>query len=121
MHDERYNTPTGIYEKGCGLDALHLAWGHDEYLYQVLRNHKGNNLPKAAMVMVRYHSFYPWHTGGSYKELLCAEDARYLGWIRDFNQYDLYTKSQQLYDLEALMDYYRPIAEKYLGKGPIYW
>ena len=36
MNDERYNTATGIYEEGCGLDNLELAWGHDEYLYQVL-------------------------------------------------------------------------------------
>ncbi len=34
MNDPRYNTELGIYEAGCGLDNLHLAWGHDEYLYQ---------------------------------------------------------------------------------------
>jgi len=89
MKDERYNTPTGIYKEGCGLDALNLAWGHDEYLFQVLENRKENKLPEEAMVMIRYHSFYPWHTGGSYTELLNEKDQDYLEIIRDFNRYDL--------------------------------
>ena len=121
MKDERYNTPTGIYEEGCGLDKLNLAWGHDEYLYQVLANHKENKLPEEAMTMIRYHSFYPWHSGGSYTELLNEKDQDYLEIIRDFNRYDLYTKSNTIYDLEAIKGYYLPIAEKYLGNGPIYW
>ena len=121
MKDERYSTTTGIYEEGCGLDNLELAWGHDEYLYQVLNNHKENSLPNEAMVMIRYHSFYPWHSGGSYKELTNEKDKEYLEIIKDFNKYDLYTKSQKIYDLEDIRDYYQPIAEKYLGTGPIYW
>ncbi len=121
MQDSRYNTPLGIYEAGCGLDALTLAWGHDEYLYQVLKHHPTNTLPKAAMVMIRYHSFYPWHSGGSYTQFLKPEDAQYLEWIRDFNRYDLYTKSPKTYSLEAIREYYQPIADKYLGAGPIFW
>jgi inositol oxygenase len=121
MKDDRYNTSNGIYEKGCGLDKLNLAWGHDEYLYQVLSHHKENKLPEEAMVMIRYHSFYPWHTGGSYSELLHEKDQNYLEIIRDFNRYDLYTKSDIMYELEEVKSYYQPIAEKYLGNGPIYW
>lgn len=121
MEDKRYNTPTGMYKKGCGIDEVTLAWGHDEYLYQVLNNHKDNKLPEEAMVMIRYHSFYPWHTGGSYQELLNEKDKTYLELIRDFNKYDLYTKSQKIYDLDDVLDYYQPIADKYLGKGPINW
>lgn len=121
MQDERYNTPLGIYEAGCGLDNLHLAWGHDEYLYQVLTNHPENKIPEAGMVMVRYHSFYPWHEGGSYKELLGPKDAQYEAWVKDFNKYDLYTKSNTIYDLDDMKAYYLPIAEKYLGAGPINW
>lgn len=71
--------------------------------------------------MIRYHSFYPWHTGGSYSELLNDKDQEYLKLIKDFNKYDLYTKSQKIYDLDDVRDYYQPIAEKYLGTGPIYW
>ncbi|TBH75818.1 inositol oxygenase family protein [Aquirufa nivalisilvae] len=116
-----YNTDLGVYAPGCGLDNLELAWGHDEYLYQVLKNHKDNKIPHAGMVMVRYHSFYPWHTGGAYKQFMTAEDEQYLDWIKDFNKYDLYTKSPKVPDYNELKPYYEPIVEKYLGKGPIYW
>ena len=61
MSDPRYNTELGIYEEGCGLEALTLAWGHDEYMYRVLKNHPECTLPQEALWMIRYHSFYPWH------------------------------------------------------------
>ena len=71
--------------------------------------------------MIRYHSFYPWHSGGAYTELLNEKDEAYLEIIKDFNKFDLYTKSQKIYDLEDVLEYYQPIAEKYLGSGPIHW
>lgn len=119
MSDPRYNTELGVYEPGCGLDNLHLAWGHDEYLYQVLRHHQPNRIPEAGMVMIRYHSFYPWHNEGSYSQLLCDKDAQYMEWVKEFNRYDLYTKSTKIYDLDEMKGYYMPIVEKYLGSGVI--
>lgn len=121
MKNPQFNTELGIYEEGCGLDNVDLAWGHDEYLYQVLKNHPQNKIPEAGMVMIRYHSFYPWHTGGSYQKLMSEKDQVYMEWIKDFNQYDLYTKSPVVPNYEELKPYYQPIVEKYLGKGPIYW
>lgn len=121
MHDDRYNTDIGVYKERCGMDNLLLAWGHDEYLFQVLSHHKGNTIPEAGMAMIRYHSFYPWHTGGSYTKLLNEKDRQYLEWVRDFNKYDLYTKSTKTYDLQDIKDYYQPIAKKYLGEGPLLW
>lgn len=119
MEDNRYNTPEGIYKKGCGIDSLTLAWGHDEYFYQVLCHHKTNTIPEAGMVMIRYHSFYPWHNGGSYASLEGARDQQYKEWVLDFNKYDLYTKSQHVYKLNEIRGYYEPIADKYLGNGEI--
>ena len=49
------------------------------------------------------------------------KDSEYLKIIKDFNQFDLYTKSQKIHDLEDVLEYYQPIAEKYLGNEPIYW
>src|SRR5262245_7270072 len=31
-----YQTASGVYEEGCGLDQVDLSWGHDEYLYHVV-------------------------------------------------------------------------------------
>ncbi|VDM34547.1 unnamed protein product, partial [Toxocara canis] len=55
-----------MYKEGCGLDNLLMTWGHDEYLYQVLKNHN-STLPAEALYAIRFHSFYPYHTGGDYK------------------------------------------------------
>jgi len=121
MADPRYNTELGMYQANCGLDNCLTAWGHDEYLYQVLKNHPDNKLPEEAMVMIRYHSFYPWHTGNSYEALLSPKDAQYKEWIKDFNQYDLYTKCTKTFDMEEIKAYYMPLIEKYLGKGPVYF
>ena len=34
------STELGIYKKGCGMNNLLLAYGHDEYLYRVLVHNK---------------------------------------------------------------------------------
>ncbi len=34
-----YQTQCGIYHEGCGLDQIHLSWGHDEYLYHVVKDY----------------------------------------------------------------------------------
>lgn len=57
--DPVYSTKFGIYSPGCGLDNVMLSWGHDEYLYHVVKDQ--STLPPEALAMIRYHSFYPWH------------------------------------------------------------
>src|SRR5688572_11483637 len=68
--DARLQTGTGIYEAGCGLRNVTMSWGHDEYLYHVVRNH----LPEPALYMIRYHSFYAWHREEQYGALLDDHD-----------------------------------------------
>ena len=60
-----YQTECGIYQPACGLDRVHLSWGHDEYLYQVTMPY----LPEPAQYMIRYHSFYAGHREGEYAHL----------------------------------------------------
>ena len=38
----KYDT-NGIYESGCGLENLHISFGHDEYLYAVLKQNEGKH------------------------------------------------------------------------------
>ena len=36
MSNERFSKQSGIYEPHCGIDNLLFAYGHDEYLYQMV-------------------------------------------------------------------------------------
>src|ERR1700716_1153282 len=77
-----------------------LSWGHDEYLYHVVKDQ--STLPPESLAMIRYHSFYPWHTGGAYMELMNEHDSKMLEAVRAFNPYDLYSKSDDIPSIELL-------------------
>jgi inositol oxygenase len=104
-----YRTPCGIYEEGCGLDRVHLSWGHDEYLYQVT----GDYLPEEAGYMIRYHSFYPAHRGGAYAHLMSPRDREMFAWVKAFSPYDLYSKSAARPDVPALRPFYEGLIAEY--------
>jgi inositol oxygenase len=108
--DPRYATRTGIYAEGCGLDHVLLSWGHDEYLYHVLEDH----LPEPALAIIRYHSFYPWHREGAYAHLMDASDHEKLAWVRRFNPYDLYSKTDERPDWTALRPWYEELVAEFL-------
>jgi len=117
FYDERYNSRLGIYQENCGLDNVMMSWGHDEYLYQVLVNHAKKtkvDIPMQGLYAIRFHSFYPWHTGGDYSYLTDARDREMLSWVLEFNKFDLYTKSAKVPDIEAIKPYYQALVDKYL-------
>ncbi|KAF7349000.1 hypothetical protein MVEN_01421100 [Mycena venus] len=112
--DELYSTKYGVYEPNCGLDNVMLSWGHDEYLYHVLKEQ--SSLPEEGLWMIRYHSFYPYvvaprrcihtsHRAGGWQGTLAA--------VRAFNPYDLYSKSDGGVDVDALRPYYQGLIEKF--------
>jgi inositol oxygenase len=104
-----YQTPLGIYGEGCGLDQVHLSWGHDEYLYHVVKDH----LPEEALAMIRYHSFYAWHRENEYHALTNEKDRRLLKWVRAFIPYDLYSKGHDRPDVAALTPFYRDLIDEF--------
>lgn len=104
-----YSTPNGIYEPGCGLDNVHISWGHDEYLYHVVKDY----LPQEALWMIRYHSCYPVHREGAYTHLLNDGDQELLKWVRAFNPYDLYSKCEILPNERELRPYYEDLIAEY--------
>ncbi len=104
-----YQTELGVYSRNCGLGNVHLSWGHDEYLYQVVKNY----LPAEALAMIRYHSFYPAHTGGAYRYLMNTQDESIFEWVRKFNPYDLYSKTPVRPDVSALKPYYLDLISKF--------
>jgi inositol oxygenase len=112
VKDPRYNQGYGVYKKGCGLSNIKMCWGHDEYMYQVcLAN--GSKLPVSALYMIRYHSFYPWHKEGAYRDLMDDQDKEMLKWVLEFNQFDLYSKAAAVPDVEKLKPYYQKLIRKY--------
>jgi len=113
LAESKYSTKYGIYEPNCGLEKVTMSWGHDEYLYQVLINH-GATIPEEGLAMIRYHSFYPWHTGGDYEHLTTEKDKEMMKWVNEFNKYDLYTKSTVTPDVEALKPYYQGLIDKFV-------
>lgn len=120
LRDPRYNTKYGIYTPNCGLDKVLFSWGHDEYMARVLQNHPQCSLPREAIQIIKLHSFYPWHSGGDYMHLCSEQDLKTLPLIREFNKFDLYTKSSPVPDIEALMPYYQSLIDKYLP-GKLKW
>ncbi|XP_031570426.1 inositol oxygenase-like [Actinia tenebrosa] len=114
-----YTSKYGIYGANCGLDNVTMSWGHDEYMYRVL---KGNNctIPEEGLYMIRYHSFYPWHCSGEYNYLCNDHDKEMLPWVLEFNKFDLYSKSDGLPDVDAIRPYYEGLIAKYCP-GELQW
>jgi inositol oxygenase len=111
-HNARYQTRLGIYAEGGGLEKVHLSWGHDEYLYHVVKDH----LPSEALYMIRYHSFYPAHREGAYTYLMNEQDKKMFDAVRAFNPYDLYTKSHNRPKVKELRPYYEALIAEYFPK-----
>jgi inositol oxygenase len=106
----RYQTRLGVYEPGCGLDNVDLSWGHDEYLYQVMKDY----LPEEGLYMIRYHSFYPGHRERAYDYLMNHKDRAMFEWVRKFNPYDLYSKSAERPKLADVKPYYDELIREYI-------
>jgi inositol oxygenase len=105
-----YATRLGIYDEGCGLDRVHLSWGHDEYLHGVVKDH----LPEPALYVIRYHSFYAQHQERAYDFLLDARDRRLMEVVQEFQPHDLYSKSAERPSLAQLRPYYEDLIAKFL-------
>ncbi len=108
--DSRYNTKFGVYSENCGLENVKMSWGHDEYLYQIMKNY----LPTPALYIIRYHSFYSQHRENAYGHLLNKKDIEMFEWVKKFNPYDLYTKAPVKPDVDTLLPYYKELVSKYL-------
>ena len=105
-----FNGTLGVYAKNCGLRNVNLSWGHDEYVYQMMKDY----LPEEGLYMLRYHSFYAWHREGAYDYLLDSHDREMLQWVKLFNPYDLYSKNPTPPNWSELKPYYENLVAKYL-------
>ncbi|HTS48014.1 MAG TPA: inositol oxygenase family protein [Bryobacteraceae bacterium] len=107
--EARYQTRLGIYQSGCGLDYVDLSWGHDEYLYNVVKDY----LPEPAVYVIRYHSFYAAHREDAYGYLMNDRDREMFDWVRRFSPYDLYSKASERPRLAELRPYYEDLVSEF--------
>lgn len=105
-----YQTKYGIYEPNCGLENVHMSFGHDGYIAEVMKPY----MPTETLYMLRFHSFYPWHRHGAYQHLTDEQDRAMLEWVLKFNQYDLYSKGHAKPDIKALKPYYDELFAEFL-------
>ena len=105
-----FQTEYGIYEPHCGLENVHMSFGHDGYIAEVMKPY----LPDESLYMLRFHSFYPWHRHGAYSHLANEKDRSMLQWVNQFNPYDLYSKGNTKPDVVALKPYYDDLFAEFL-------
>ncbi|WP_017739841.1 inositol oxygenase family protein [Scytonema hofmannii] len=109
-NNPKYNTKYGVYKPNCGLNQVHMSWGHDEYFYHMMKNY----LPEPALYILRYHSFYPQHRENGYDYLMDERDRQMFKWVKLFNPYDLYSKNPNPPNWQELRPYYEDLLAKYL-------
>ena len=107
--DSVLRTADGIYSQKCGLENVHFSWGHDEYLYEVVKDY----LPEEASYMIRYHSCYVIHQQREYEHLMSDRDREMFSWVRAFSAYDLYSKSPERPVITTLKPYYEELISEF--------
>ena len=105
-----YQTQYGIYKPNCGLENIHMSFGHDGYIAEVMKPY----LSDEALYMLRFHSFYAWHRHRAYQHLENDKDKAMLEWVKKFNPYDLYSKGHSKPDLKQLKPYYDDLFAEFL-------
>ena len=105
-----YRTKYGIYKPNCGLENIHMSFGHDGYIAEVMKPY----LSDEALYMLRFHSFYAWHRHRAYQHLENDKDKAMLEWVKKFNPYDLYSKGHSKPDLKQLKPYYDDLFAEFL-------
>ncbi len=89
-----------------------MSWGHDEYVYQMLKDY----LPEEGLYMLRYHSFYAQHRENGYEHLMDEHDKKMFQWVDLFNPYDLYSKVPVAPDWQLIKPYYQSLIARYLPR-----
>jgi inositol oxygenase len=108
-HNSLLRTKDGIYSQGCGLENVHFSWGHDEYLYHVVKDY----LPEEGSYIIRYHSCYVIHQQREYEHLMSDRDKAMFSWVRAFSAYDLYSKSPERPNIGTLKPFYEELIAEF--------
>lgn len=110
----------GIYEHECGLDNCIVSWGHDEFLYQTLANNE-HSIPDIGLYIIRYHSLYLWHDQDEYSHLENEYDRIAKKYVKIFNKYDLYSKTDEDFNIDNIKEYYDNLIKKFFKDTKLKW
>lgn len=105
-----YQKKNGMYISGCGYNQLLMSFGHDEYIYHVMKPY----LPQEALYILRFHSFYPAHYENGYQHLRNEEDEKMLHYLKIFQKYDLYTKHDEKMCIDEVLPFYEDLVKEFL-------
>ena len=112
-----YTTILGKYTQNCGFDNLEMTFSHDFYFSEVL-NHSQHNLHPYAIYIIKFHSFYPWHTSINqtfgYSYFASYKDWYLLPLLKLFQKSDLYSKNIHFPNIKELQLYYNTLINKFL-------
>lgn len=104
-----------VYKPNCGLDNCSVSFGHDEYMYRLLKANS-HKMPIEAEYIIRYHSLYAWHSGTAYDYLQNEDDELMKNVVQEFNKFDLYTKDDNNIKWTfQLREYYTSLVKKYIS------
>ena len=116
-HHNNEDLNIDIYMNHCGFDNVIFSWGHDEYLAKSLERNK-TKLPREAIYLIRYHSFYSWHTPSTgqigYKHLANDYDWYMLPLLKCLQKADLYSKLPNIPDIDSIKYIFDTLIDKYI-------
>jgi inositol oxygenase len=82
-------------------------------------------IPEVGLKVIRYHSFYAWHTHGAYTHFMSPDDETQLEWAKRFSNSDLYSKAEEAindaYIASTLKPLYQKLVEKYFPIQVLEW
>ena len=125
-HKNNSSLLLNTYSNNCGFDQVEFSWGHDEYLASSLER-SNINLPKEAIYLVRYHSFYSWHnctknscSKRGYVELADDYDWYMLPLLKAFQKSDLYSKTHLMPKIDKIKEEYNKLFDIYIPIKTLY-
>ena len=117
-----------------------LPWRINIKLQWSCSAHRLSSVSLQGLYMIRFHSFYPWHSHGDYMHLCNDKDLSMIPWVQEFkwvsshfifkwsvsqfwpdaglsypvhSKFDLYTKTTDMPDVDKLKSYYQSLIDKY--------
>lgn len=123
VNNSSINGDLSIYNKNCGFNKVNFSYGHDEFLANIIEKNK-TDLPKEAIYIIRYHSFYSWHTpkneNQGYVHLASKYDWKMLPLLKAFQKSDLYSKNSNLPSIEEIKKIFKKSFNKYFSSEDIF-